>query len=221
MMKKIILFALTGILVIGIGCSEKKATTECKTLTAAEIDAIKAKVAQMPLEPVEKNEVAVVETNMGTMVLSFFMDKAPEHSKAFKRLVKAGFYDCTQFHRILPNFVIQGGDILTRDADPQNDGTGNPGYQLDQEFNATPHDKGILSMARAQDVNSAGSQFFICLSRSGTASLDNKYTVFGKVVKGLDVLDKIAAVPTKTNRFGEKSVPTQTVFIKKAYMKTQ
>ncbi|MBN2000758.1 peptidylprolyl isomerase [candidate division KSB1 bacterium] len=158
---------------------------------------------------------------MGTMELVFFMDKAPEHSKAFKRLVNAGYYDCTKFHRIIPDFVIQGGDILTRDDIEENDGTGNPGYQLNQEFNDTPHDKGILSMARAQDVNSAGSQFFICLSRRGTAALDNNYTVFGKVVEGLDVLDKIAAVPIKANRFGEKSVPTEPVYIKKAYMKTK
>jgi peptidyl-prolyl cis-trans isomerase B (cyclophilin B) len=203
-------------LICAFGCESQ--VTTCNKLTSAEIKALQQKVAGMPLVAVEPNEVAVLETNYGKLVLTFFMDKAPQHCKAFKRLVNAGFYDCTQFHRIIQNFVIQGGDILTRDNDPKNDGTGGPGYMLPAEFNKTPHDKGILSMARAQDPNSGGSQFFICLSRKGTAALDGQYTVFGKVIEGLDVVDKIAAVKTSVNQYGEASVPVKPVFIQKAYM---
>jgi cyclophilin family peptidyl-prolyl cis-trans isomerase len=205
------------VLLYFVGCS----SDTCKTLSESEINELLAKVKAAPLEDVAENEVAVLETNYGTMVIKFFPDVAPEHSKAFKRLVKTGYYDCTHFHRIVQDFVIQGGDILTRDDDPDNDGSGGPGYTLPAEFSDIPHDKGIVSMARKSDINSAGSQFFICLSRSGTRALDGQYTVFGKLVEGMDVLDKIAAVKTVPQRgSGELSRPAEPVFIKKAYMKT-
>ena len=212
-----VLFCL--VLLYVFGCS----SDTCKTLSENEINELLAKVQAAPLEDVAGNEVAVLETNYGTMVISFFPDIAPEHSKAFKRLVATGYYDCTRFHRIVQNFVIQGGDILTRDDDPNNDGSGGPGYTLPAEFSDMPHDKGVVSMARkGGDDNSAGSQFFICLSRAGTRALDGQYTVFGKLVDGLDVLDKIAAVKTVPQRgSGEPSQPVEPVFIKKAYMKTR
>ena len=192
---------------------------DCKTLTAAEIAAIKDKVQTMPLEPIADDEVAVLETNMGKLVVEFFQDKAPNHCQSFKRLVKAGFYDCTKFHRILKDFVIQGGDINTRDDNPANDGQGNPGYLLNAEFNDIPHDKGILSMARSTNPNSAGSQFFIVLGRERTKHLDKQYTVFGKIIEGLDVVDKIAGVETTVNPgMNEPSVPVEPVYIVKAYM---
>lgn len=195
-------------------------TKPCKPLTQQEIKDLIAKVQEFPLEPVDPREVAILETNFGAMVIAFHINEAPNHSMAFKRLVKSGFYDCTKFHRIVPNFVIQGGDIFTRDETPENDGYGGPGYTLDQEFNDLPHGAGVVSMARAQDPNSAGSQFFICLSRQGTKALDGKYTVFGKVIGGLDVMDAIAKVPTKGIRPNdrEKSYPAQDVVIEHAYM---
>ncbi len=178
----------------------------------------------MPLEPVAANEVAVLETNLGKMVVQFFPDKAPQHSSAFKRLVKAGYYTCTTFHRVIKGFMIQGGDLYTRDDDPNNDGNGpGPGYTLPAEFNDTQHDKGILSMARrGDDENSAGSQFFIVLSRENTAHLDGKYTVFGKLIEGIDVLEKIGAIQTTMSPVYQQPVmPVEPVVIEKAYMETR
>lgn len=200
--------------------SESRTDSE-KILTQAEINDILNRVAQTEGTAVSDKEVALLETSMGTLVISFYTDVAPEHCKSFKRLVKAGYFDGTRFHRIMDGFVIQGGDILTRDNNPDNDGTGGPGYTLPAEFSGIPHDFGIVSMARSQDPNSAGSQFFICLSREGTAALDGKYTVFAKVIGGLDVIEKIAKVPTQPSRYGEKSVPVEPVFIKRAFMVTR
>lgn len=197
-----------------------KPAAECETLTSEQIQEIIEKVNAMPLEPVQPNEYAVIETDFGNMVIQFFPDKAPLHCQYFKRLAKAGFYDCTTFHRVQKGFVIQGGDILSRDADPNNDGTGNAGYRIPAEFNDIPHDKGIVSMARGRDPNSAGTQFFICLKR--LPFLDGKYTVFGKVVEGLDVLDKISQVKTtKQPRMNEKSRPVKPVYIRSVRMTTR
>jgi len=140
----------------------------------------------------DTTEVAVIHTIKGEIVLEFFPSVAPMHVANFKKLTRTGFYDGTTFHRVVPGFVIQGGDPNSKDSDPSNDGTGGPGYSVKAEFNSIPHEKGILSMARSQDPNSAGSQFFICLGRA--ASLDNQYTVFGKVIKGQDVVDAIGAM---------------------------
>lgn len=212
-----VLVILLGVVIVS--CGEKQAS-KCKNLTTAEIETIQEKVKSMPLEPVAANEVAVLETNFGTMVVQFFPDKAPQHCAYFKRLVKAGFYDCTRFHRIVKNFVIQGGDILTRDNDPGNDGTGSPGYGIPAEFNDTPHEKGVLSMARSADPNSAGSQFFICLNKETTHHLDGNYTAFGTVIEGLEVVDKISSVETELNEAmnNEQSKPLKSVYIIRAVM---
>ena len=192
-----------------------------KVLTEDEINDILATVAATQVEQIADKEIALLETNVGTLAIAFYTDVAPEHCKGFKRLVTSGFYNGTKFHRIIDGFVVQGGDILTRDANPDNDGTGGPGYTLPAEFNGIPHDLGILSMARSQDPNSAGSQFFICLSRQGTAPLDGKYTVFGKVIGGLDVVQKLGKTTTMQNKYGEKSSPVEPVYIKNAYMVTR
>jgi len=142
----------------------------------------------------DPDEVAVIETDMGTIVMEFFPDDAPLHVANFKKLARASFYDGVGFHRVLPEFVIQGGDPNTLNDNPHDDGMGGPGYGIKAEFNDRKHDKGILSMARSQDINSGGSQFFICLSRERTAQLDNKYTIFGQVFKGLDIVEKIGAI---------------------------
>lgn len=157
-------------------------------------------------------EIALLDTTEGKIYLRFFGDKAPGHVKNFKDLVKKGFYDGTYFHRVIPGFMIQGGDPNTKDKDPNNDGMGGPGYQVKAEFNSVKHVPGILSMARSQDPNSAGSQFFIM---DGVATgLDGQYTAFGMVVKGLDVVKKI--VSAKTVSIGEGSRPVKPVIIKKA-----
>jgi len=227
-MRYTILFTLILALAFSCGQKEEEKPVETKapeqeqpfeTITRAEIDSILQRVENTPMEPVGENEVAVLETNYGTMVMDFFPEKAPKHCASFKRLAKAGYYDGTRFHRILKDFVIQGGDILTRDDNPQNDGTGGPGYTLEAEFNDIPHDFGIVSMARSQDPNSAGSQFFICLSRERTKALDGKYTVFGQIIEGEDVVRKIANVQVKANSRGEPSVPVEHVILKRVYMK--
>lgn len=161
-----------------------------KLLTDEEIDAILIQVAQTHPQPVQENERAVIETPYGRIVIKFFPELAPVHCANFKRLTNAGFYNGTAFHRVIPGFMIQGGDILSRDDNRYNDGTGGPGYTIPAEFNAIHHGPGIVSMARAQDPNSAGSQFFICHKDAGF--LDKKYTVFAEVTEGMDLVDKIA-----------------------------
>jgi peptidyl-prolyl cis-trans isomerase B (cyclophilin B) len=139
----------------------------------------------------ETSPKAVIETKLGSIALEFFPQKAPKHVENFIKLAKAGFYDGTIFHRVIPDFMIQGGDPNTKGEDKSKYGMGGPGYQLQAEFNDTPHTRGILSMARSRDPNSAGSQFFIMVKTA--KHLDGQYTAFGKVVKGMEVVDKIVA----------------------------
>jgi len=138
---------------------------------------------------------AIIETKHGEIEIEFFDDKAPGHVKNFTDLAKKGFYDGTTFHRVIPGFMIQGGDPGTKDpkAPRSSHGTGGPGYNIKAEFNDTAHKRGIVSMARAQDPNSAGSQFFIVVSDS--LFLDRQYTAFGRVVRGIEVADKIVSSP--------------------------
>ncbi len=134
-------------------------------------------------------EIAVIETVHGNIELEFFEDKAPGHVKNFKDLANDGFYNGTTFHRVIPGFMIQGGDPNSKSEDKSQHGMGGPGYTIDAEFNDVKHDRGVLSMARSQDPNSAGSQFFICVKDAHF--LDGQYTAFGRVVNGMDVADKI------------------------------
>jgi peptidyl-prolyl cis-trans isomerase B (cyclophilin B) len=154
----------------------------------------------------QPNEVAVIKTTAGDMVLEFWPDVAPKTVENFKTLAKKGFYDGTAFHRIVKGFMIQGGDPLTKNAAMEDDwGTGDPGYKIKAEFNDKSHQRGVISMARSQNPDSAGSQFFICL---GNASfLDRNYTAFGQLVGGDDVLGKIGETPVKAGNSGEKSKP--------------
>ncbi len=156
------------------------------------------------------NEVAVIKTTEGEMVIEFWPDVAPKTVENFKKLAKEGFYDGTAFHRIVKGFMIQGGDPLTKDpAKESRWGTGDPGYKVKAEFNDRKHVRGVISMARSQDPDSAGSQFFICL---GDASfLNRQYTAFGKLIKGDEVLGKIGDTPTTPSAGGEKSKPTSRV----------
>ena len=132
---------------------------------------------------------AIIETKFGNIELKFFPDVAPNHVNNFIELAKKGFYDGTTFHRVIPGFMIQGGDPNSKDPDKSKHGMGGPGYTVKAEFNDKPHKRGTLSMARAQDPDSAGSQFFICVADS--AFLNKQYTAFGEVTSGLDVADKI------------------------------
>jgi peptidyl-prolyl cis-trans isomerase B (cyclophilin B) len=132
---------------------------------------------------------AVIETRLGNIELKFFPDVAPGHVNNFIELAKKGFYDGTTFHRVIPGFMIQGGDPNSKDHDKAKHGTGSPGYTIKAEFNDKPHKRGILSMARSGHPDSAGSQFFICVADA--SFLDGKYTVFGEVVSGMDSVDKI------------------------------
>ena len=142
-------------------------------------------------------QIAVIETNLGTIVIQLFPDVAPGHVENFVKLAQDGFYDGTTFHRVIPGFMIQGGDPNSKDDDRSNDGQGGPGYTINAEFNDKPHKRGILSMARAQDPNSAGSQFFIVVADSNF--LDGQYTVFGEVIEGMEVADKIVSVEKDGN----------------------
>ncbi|HET7293423.1 MAG TPA: peptidylprolyl isomerase [Vicinamibacteria bacterium] len=138
---------------------------------------------------------AVIETRFGEIELEFLADKAPGHVKNFQDLAKKGFYDGTTFHRVIPGFMIQGGDPNTRDpkGPRSNHGTGGPGYTIKAEFNDTAHKRGVLSMARAGQPDSAGCQFFICVADS--LFLDKQYTAFGRVTRGIEVADQIVGSP--------------------------
>jgi len=205
-MKSMIILSLTAMAAI----------LSAQTLKESDITAIQQKVQKLPDEQVLPNEVVVIETDYGRIVVELFSNQTPLHAMNFKKLVKAGYYTGTTFHRVIPEFVAQGGDILSRDADPANDGTGGPGYTIPAEI-GQKHLRGSLAAARMPDqVNpkkaSSGSQFYICvkdlpfLDRSG-------YTVFGKVIEGMDVVDKIVAV-----KRDQRDRPVKDVVMKSVYM---
>jgi len=156
-------------------------------------------------QTVNTNEVAVIKTTQGEMVIEFWPEVAPKTVENFKKLANEKFYDGTAFHRIVKGFMIQGGDPLTKDPSKEALwGTGDPGYKIKAEFNDRKHVRGVISMARAMDPDSAGCQFFICLDNA--PNLDGQYTAFGKLIKGDDVLGKLGDAET-VMRGREKSKP--------------
>ena len=158
------------------------------------------------------NEVAVIKTSEGDMVVQFWNDAAPNTIENFKKLARSGFYDGTIFHRIVKGFMIQGGDPNSKDpAKESSYGEGGPGYKVKAEFNDRSHERGVISMARSSDPDSAGSQFFICLA--SVPRLDHQYTTFGKLSKGDDVLGKIGDMPVTRSSSGESSKPTKRAVI--------
>lgn len=160
------------------------------------------------------NTIATLQTDLGDIQIKFFYDKAPKHVENFVDLSAKGFYDGTFFHRVIPGFMIQGGDPSTKKPeDPAHPyGTGGNGTnRLKAEFNDTPHKRGIVSMARASDPNSASSQFFIVVKDSNF--LDGQYTAFGEVISGMEIADKIANAPR-----GANDRPNQPVHIKKVLL---
>jgi peptidyl-prolyl cis-trans isomerase B (cyclophilin B) len=160
------------------------------------------------------NDVAVIKTSEGDMVIQFWTDAAPKTIENFKKLARQGFYNGTIFHRIVKGFMIQGGDPNSKNpAKEESYGAGGPGYKVKAEFNDHSHERGVISMAREPEPDSAGSQFFICLAP--VTRLDHQYTTFGKLIKGDDVLEKIGNTPVTRNSMGENSKPTKRVTIEK------
>ncbi len=156
------------------------------------------------------SEVAVITTDQGQMVIEFWDDVAPGTVENFKKLANENFYDGTAFHRVVKGFMIQGGDPLTKDADEEHRwGTGDPGYKIKAEFSDRPHVRGVISMARSQDPDSAGCQFFICLAAANF--LDRQYTCFGQLIGGDDVLGAIGDAETARAGGGEKSRPVSRI----------
>lgn len=150
--------------------------------------------AEAEKDPTAKAPRAILKTKFGEMEIVLFPDLAPKHVESFVKLAKSGFFNGTIFHRVIPGFMIQGGDPLTKDPSNRSKyGTGGPGYTLPAEFSRVPHEKGILSAARTADPNSAGSQFFIMVDKA--PHLDGQYTIFGEVVKGVELADTIVNQP--------------------------
>lgn len=175
-------------------CSPKKKEQQGKTMQRTE------------------GKMAELKTSMGTINIEFYPDVAPNHVENFKKLARSGFYDGTTFHRVIPGFMVQGGDPNTKSDDRSQHGRGGPGYTIDAEFSDIKHERGIVSMARSNDPNSAGSQFFIVVKDS--AHLDGQYTVFGKVTSGMDVVDQIVSVPRDPRDNPIKRVTIEKVTVK-------
>jgi peptidyl-prolyl cis-trans isomerase B (cyclophilin B) len=193
---------ITGLLSLGLGLTAGYCQNEKKET--------KTEPPKEEQKAVNANEVAVIKTSAGEMTVEFWPDVAPKTVENFKTLAKKGFYDGTAFHRIIKGFMIQGGDPLTKDPTAEARwGTGDPGYKIKAEFNDRPHVKGVLSMARSANPDSAGSQFFIVLDAA--PHLDKKYTAFGKVTKGIDVLEAIGNTPVSASASGEPSKPQKRV----------
>jgi peptidyl-prolyl cis-trans isomerase B (cyclophilin B) len=200
-MKSILLGCLASVALIATSAFSQEATPKASTTSSP---------AMTPASSSAQKEVAVFKTSEGEMVAEFWPDVAPNTVENFKKLARQGFYDGTAFHRIIKGFMAQGGDPLTKDPSKESRwGTGDPGYKIKAEFNKRPHEKGVLSMARSSDPDSAGSQFFLCFGK--VSQLDGQYTTFGKVIKGDDVLDKLANVPVTMSSSGEKSKPVNRV----------
>ena len=178
------------VLVLGM-CMSVAATAQAQTTAPKTIKVTEKEIKKM------SGTKAIIETKFGNITLKFFPDVAPGHVKNFIDLAKKGFYDGTTFHRVIPGFMIQGGDPNSKDPNKSRHGQGGPGYTIKAEFNDKPHKRGTLSMARAGHPDSAGSQFFICVKDS--PFLDKQYTVFGEVESGIEVVDKIVSQPRDPN----------------------
>lgn len=157
---------------------------------------------------------AIIKTKLGEMEIKFFPDLAPKHVENFVTLAKSGFYNGTLFHRVIPGFMIQGGDPNTKDPSKKSEyGMGGPPHRVKAEFNATPHTRGIVSMARSNHPDSAGSQFFIVVKDS--RFLDRQYTAFGEVVRGMEVADKIVNVSRDRNDLPNERIEMTVTIVEK------
>lgn len=193
--------------------------TAARTCTAIALAALAVGLAAGPTRAADekkeagaKKEVAVLKTTMGTIVFEFLPDVAPKMVENFKELATSGFYNGTTFHRVINGFMIQGGDPLSKDNDPTNDGTGSGPRKMPAEFTTRyTHVRGMVSTARSSDPNSGSCQFFIV--QKDAHSLDNKYTIFGKVIEGMDVVDKISTVPKNQSDRPLKNVVMESVTV--------
>lgn len=187
--------------------AEKKASTSKKVIQT------KSRYISKKSAP-QKQDISIINTSLGQIVFKFYPKDAPNHVANFKKLAQSNFYDNTTFHRVIPGFMIQGGDPNSKDDDRSNDGTGGPGYTIKAEFNTRKHLRGTVSMARSQDPDSAGSQFFICVAPQ--SFLDGNYTVFGQVIEGMDVVDSIVNA-----RRDQNDNPFEKIVIKSVTIKQQ
>lgn len=189
-----------------MSCSIPNRLFRCGLMIAIAFGCSLAMCQSVMAQSTKTMEVAVIDTDHGEMLIEMWPDIAPKTVENFKKLAGEEFYNGQAFHRIMDGFMIQGGDPLSKDETAKARwGTGGPGYTVDAEFSDKKHVRGVISMARSQDPNSAGSQFFVCL---GDASfLDGKYTAFGKLVVGDDVLEKLGKTEVEQSRGGEKSKP--------------
>lgn len=208
MNRRLLLILGLPMLLAGCGSSPETASSNAPLSDGTSSNAPTAMVASAPTPaappmtgaatPKPGDKVAVLETAQGRIVFAFLPDKAPKTVASFQKLANSKFYDNTAFHRVIPDFMIQGGDPY---SDPKRAkgqvGTGDAGFKLKAEFNDTSHVRGVVSMARSQDPDSAGSQFFICVGNP--TFLDNQYTAFGRVVSGMDVADKIVGLERDQN----------------------
>jgi len=192
------------LLLFAAGCKDQSSKPAGATNAAAS--------AAAPAPITTTNDVAVISTSAGEMVAEFWPDVAPATVENFKKLARQGFYDGTAAHRLMKGFMVQMGDPLTKDpAAADRWGTGGPGYTINAEFNSRKHERGVLSMARGPDPNSAGSQFFICFG--GAPGLDGQYTIFGKLLRGEETLAKLEATPTGPGNPGEMSRPLERISV--------
>ena len=222
MRKTAILLVMAGIL---FSCSKKSENDTSmgrnmtyEILSTEQIEAVMQAVTEIEIPTIDPDEVAVIETKFGRIVIGFDIENAPVHSANFKKLANVGYYDGVTFHRVITGFMLQGGDINSRDDDPTNDGSGGPGYTLSAEIHNV-HKRGTIAAARTgNNVNperrSSGSQFYIC--HVDVPHLDGEYTAYGQVIEGLDVVDKIAAVST-----GPGNRPLEDVVMLRVYMTTK
>lgn len=210
------------LLLVQTGCSKNEGETKNETQATEvtdkgplETDTAATNTLGEKTFPIRnpENTIVTIETDYGKMVLELYHDVAPAHADSFVARTEEGFYNGLLFHRVVKNFMIQGGD-------PRGNGTGNAGYYLNAEFSDLKHQDGTLSMARGQSPNSASCQFFICLARNrSTEYLDGKYTVFGQLLKGYDVLHTIGDVPTVPQfQGGEVSKPQEDIVMRKVYL---
>jgi len=209
---------LAGLFILSLSCSkddqsadQQADTTQAGAAPVTRMDSLAAIV--YPTRDAENNKFVTLVTDFGNMTLELYRDVAPVHADSFLARTREGFYDNTTFFRIIDNFMIQGGD-------PTGTGKGKVNYYLAAELNDLPHQDGTLAMARSRDLNSASTQFYICLARNRqTASLDGQYTVFGQLIRGYDTLHKIGEVEVQPNplRGGEPSEPVEEVFLRTAY----
>lgn len=219
-MKRLMYTAVALLVAACAPANHDATTTETTATTASAAAAPQPQPAPAPAseqKPLSyyQDKVAELHTSEGEIDIKFFPDVAPQHVRNFIDLSEKGFYNGTKFHRIIPGFVIQGGDPNTISGDVATWGTGGSGHNVPAEFNSIHHARGIVSMARSGDPNSASSQFFICVADA--SSLDNQYSVFGQVTKGMDVADKIVSAPREyTYNRPDKPVAIESVKIRPA-----